>query len=127
MSLTDLLFAELGLPVLMEYSSGPIRYADPDVPAVDLTALVGPERSEEESDLDRRRRIRIREAKIHRDPAGPWGGVADPRSDATVTIDGLEYSVREISLSGTMATLVLIRAETLERTKPGYRNPTRLR
>lgn len=62
--------------------------------------------------------VRQRAATISTDAAN--GGVASPAERAEVEIDGERWSVEGVeALSGSMARLVLVRREAVERTRPG--------
>ena len=58
-------------------------------------------------------------ATVGRDPTADEGGIADPVVNAIVKIDGVEYTVVQVDLTGALAGLHLVRTTALRVTRPG--------
>ena len=124
MSRLDDEFAAGGVSALMDVlgDAGRLTYTPAGGDAVSLTAIIGPEQTEEDSDLDGRTNRAVREVTITTDPDCDYGGVAGPATNATVTIDDVEWAVEEIlSQDANLVTLLLVRETRVERGRPDYR------
>jgi hypothetical protein len=119
----------VGLADLLYQFGEPITYTPAGAVGVPMTAIVTPERIEEDETFDGRRRRRVREATISTDAAGDFGGVASPSITASVTIGGVKYAVENInslteninSLTDNQATLGLVRRDKTETGRESYR------
>jgi len=116
------IFAESALPSLLDTLGDSITYTPAGGDDVSLTAVVGQEeRGELEVEHGRRLR-REREVTIATDPDGPYGGVAAPALNDTVTIDSESWAVESISSKADgVATLLVVRFGDVERSQEGYR------
>jgi len=118
MSRLDTQFAACGLPALMAQLGRAAVYTPRGGDAVELTAMIGAEVTAIEEGERGTERVRRREVKITRDPAGPYGGVADPQLGDTMTIDGQVWEIEDddpgIVAGGPIAVLPLVRYERTE-------------
>jgi len=108
---------------LFQFGRTGVRYLDePHAEPVDLTAIVGPERTDE-LDGETGRKLRItREVTISTDPDSEYGGVAAPKMSAKIEIDDVEWAiVAPVTVGENMATLTLSRSPQVERGRAGYR------
>jgi len=108
---------------LFQFGRTGVRYLDePHAEPVDLTAIVGPERTDE-LDGETGRKLRItREVTILTDPDSDYGGVASPKMSATIEIDGVEWTIAPpVTVDGNTATLTVSRSPQVERGRAGYR------
>jgi hypothetical protein len=118
MSRLDAQFIATGLPALFEQLGRSVTFTPDGGAPVTLTAIVGEEVISDEDVGQGKVRIRRREVKITRDPAGPYGGVADPLPTGRVTVDELVYEIEddeEISRSAAIAVLSLVRFESMDK------------
>lgn len=117
MSRLDAQFAATGVPTLFEQLGRPgIVYTPTGGSPAALTAMVGEEVIEVEEEPQGKVRVRRREVKIARDPAGPFGGVADPLPADTLTIDGLVYEIEDgegLYRGRDLATFSVVRYEVI--------------
>lgn len=122
----DEIMAEVGVGTLFERladSGMTVRYLDePNADPVELTAIVGPEKTDEVDD-ETGRRLRItREVTISTDPDSQCGGVAAPKASAKIEIDGIEWAIgAPMTVGENMATLTITRSLQVERGRAGYR------
>ena len=125
MSRLDDIMAVVGVPLLLEQlgDGTPITYTPAGGSPVSLTAIVGPERHEpDDDDEEGRSLLRVREVSFATDPAGEYGGVAAPAVNATVTIGGEVWPVKEIvSVGGGLATVRVALRGAVEHSRAGYR------
>ena len=118
-------FAPGGLADLMETHGDPVTYTPATGDAVALTGILGPETSEESATLDGRELRITRTCTIGRDPTAAAGGVADPATNASLTIASTTYAVEAIEdMDAAAATLRLVRRPAIEKTRPNYRRKT---
>lgn len=116
-------FATAGAPNLLTRFGQPASYTPAGGEAVSLSGAVSDEQVQTEEDSAGRTSVRTCRFTISRDPDGEHGGVADPAINATVTIDGDAWEVRDITeLDAVMATVLLVRVGRSERSRPGYRH-----
>lgn len=123
-SLMDALFAEIGAPALFELMGDTCVYTTAAGVATTLTAVIGPEQTEEVVDADGVTRRRARDCLMPRTAAAAGGGsyVAAPSLEATVTIGGEVWAVqRLLSQTEDWTSLRLTRPESAERSRRGYR------
>lgn len=87
-----------------------------------LVAIVKKEQQVEE-EFDNGRRLHVfRDVTISRNPDDACGGIANPRTDATVTIGEVVYAVESIPYQDDhTSTLRLVRKESLEHGRRNYR------
>jgi hypothetical protein len=128
MSRFDDLFADLGVPLLMEVNGRPITYYASAGAAVGvaLTAIVGSETVQHVEEETGRRRRQVRTVAFSLDPDSAGGGVAEPSEQAVVEIDGVQYAVDDqadpaVMLTGSTCTLKLVRRQLAAKTAAGYR------
>ena len=124
MSRLDNDFATGGVSALMDGlgSAGRLVYTPAGGDAVSLTAMIGAESTEEGSDLEGRTNRAVCEVIISTDPDCDYGGVASPATNATVTLDGVEWAIDDIlAQDANLATLRLVRETRVERGRPDYR------
>lgn len=114
-------FEQLATPHLVAAFGEEITYTVDGEPTT-LTATVLDERLVEEATQTGRDVHAILDVEIGRDPSADRGGIENPRVDATVTIRGVVYAVREIAeQSAYSTTLRVIRKTSKERTRAKYR------
>lgn len=122
MTAFDDLFAEMGLPLLKEQLGETVTYTPAGGENVELTAIVGPEETEETEDLEGITQRRVRQVTIATDPDGDWGGVAAPGTNDSLTIGGVEYAVEAIEAqSASLTQMRLVRRGVAEKARMGYR------
>lgn len=125
-SVFDELFAESGVPALMEMlGTAEVVYQEPEEDDVTLTAIVGNMEvvEDEGASSGGRRKRYARYFLISRDPDGPYGGVAEPRLAAVIVYDGQSWAVESIeSQGGTLVRLGCERIGVVERSRQGYRS-----
>jgi len=96
----DDIMAEVGVDVLFEHladSAIVVRYLDPPhADPVELTAIIGPDRTVEVGDEKGREHNITREVTISADPDSEYGGVAAPKLSATIEIDGVDWAIESI-------------------------------
>ena len=118
-------FAAGALAGLMETHGDSVTYTPATGDAVALTAILGPEMTEESPTLDGRELRITRNCTIGRDPDADAGGVADPATNASVTVGTTTYAVEAIDeQDAASATLRLVRRPAVEKTRPNYRRKT---
>jgi hypothetical protein len=121
----DTIFADSGVPALMESLGSSVTYNDPEEDAVALTAIVGHTEVIEEADgaaSGGRRKRYVREVIVARDEEGTYGGVATPKLSATLTIDGEDWAVEAIEAqSASTLKLRCVRKTVSEQSRAGYR------
>lgn len=118
-------FAASALGLLFEQfaESGRVVYTPANGAAVSLAAIVGKEGAvRDDSHTGQTRRLR-REVKILLDPDSEYGGVAEPRINASVAVDSQGYTIDTISLLSGHAVLGLVRSDSAEASRPDYRRP----
>lgn len=114
-------FAELALPDLLAEFGVTVTHATDAGVETELTAILGPERSEAETDApDGRRRLVRRDVTITTDPTSEHGGVANPVESDAITINGEVWPVETITLAGGAAKLGCLRSPTVKKSRPGY-------
>lgn len=119
MSAFDDDFAAAGAPQLFEQLGRDVVYAAPQVDAVTLTGIVGVIGTRPDDGTDGLKRLLTRTVTIS---TAALGGIPDPVDTATVTIDGVEWTVEGIERqTATVARLSLTRTEPRERSRAGYR------
>lgn len=99
MSLHSTLFAAAGIRQLLRAQGESISYAEPDEDAVSLTALVGNKRAvrKDGSKPTGSTYEHERSFSFTRDAAdAEFGGVANPKKNATITYAGEEYAITGI-------------------------------
>lgn len=108
---------------LFQFGRIGVRYLDePNAEPVDLTAIVGPERTDELDDGTGRKLRITREVTISTDPDSEYGGVASPKMSAKIEIDGVEWAiVAPATVGENTAMLTVSRAPRVERSRAGYR------
>jgi hypothetical protein len=105
-----------------QFGRAGVTYIDPNIDPVELTAIVGPEESDESAGLDGRSRRRVRSVTISLDPNSPWGGVADPGEHAELEIDGVVWAIAAIEKrTANLATLRVVRVGAVEKSREAYR------
>jgi len=121
----DTAFAAAGVPSLLSQFGQSAIYtpAGSEAVPVSLSGSLSGDHVDDEDDDGGRASVRSCLLAISRDPDGDYGGVADPALNATVTIDGVDWEVRDIpKLDANMATLLLVRIGRSERSRSGYRH-----
>lgn len=91
---------------------------------VPLVGILGALSYEEDEQTDQRKLIATRELVISTDPAGSYGGVAEPSEKATVTAEDVEYAIKDGGIgpiAAGLATLKLVRPGAAQKARPGYR------
>ena len=122
MSQFDSLFADVGLPVLMDQLGRSITYTPASGSPTSLTAIVGNEELKFEETQDGEQQRRVRDITICTDPTGPYGGVASPANLDQVTFGSVVYVVKSIqSVSSGMVRLEAVRIGSHEKSRPDYR------
>ena len=87
-----------------------------------LVAVVFDEQQTEDAGDTGREQEQWRDVTISRDPDSESGGVASPRLDAVLSIGDVKYAVESIPYQDdTVATLRVVRVESIEKSRPGYR------
>lgn len=125
---TDMI-GEAAIPLLMEQfaDADRVTYKPKHGVATSLSAIVGDERSEEQTTSTGRRRVVRRRLTITTDPSGDYGGVATPQLNATVTVDGISYAVESVApVRNDVFDLQIVRYETTEVSRPDYRDLRRM-
>jgi len=113
----------LGLLFEQFAEAGRVVYTPANGLAVSLAAIIGKESVlRDESHSGQSRRLR-RQVKILLDPSSSYGGVAKPRNNAGVTVDGVAYTIDTISVLSGHAVLGLVRTDSAESSRPDYRRP----
>jgi len=129
MAIFDELYAA-GAAMLMDYLAAEVTYTPAGGAGVTLPAIISMAAVDEADDLDGRRLSEHREVTIPRtaaaaglDGAGAQRNyLAQPATNATVTIDGTSYAVEAIvSQSASFSKLALVRHAAAERSRRGYR------
>ncbi len=131
MSTFDTLYADVGVPLLVGFFGhdgvdGGFDYTKPDgQPGGHFDAILGPEKTEEDSTDEGRTIRRIRQAAIPRQ-AGLLFWSEPPSMKGTFTInDGagpVEYAVESIeAITESFAYVRLVRRGSAELSRPGYR------
>lgn len=123
MSLHSALFQSASLPLLFEQhaDSGRVTYTPKGGSTVSLSAIVGNEKAMDDSSAAGERRVLRRPVTITTDPAGTYGGVATPATNATVVVDNVNYAVESLQpLAAGYMTLVLVRPELQLYSRPDY-------
>lgn len=118
-------YSASALGVLWEHfaEAGRVVYTPANGTAVALTAIIGKETIvRDDSHAGQSRKLR-REVKIVLDPTSEYGGVAEPRNNASVTVDAIPYNIDSISLLSGHAVLGLVRVDSAEASRPDYRRP----
>ena len=97
MSVFSELIDELGSPLILEHcGESSVTYTVNGVSTA-LTALVGPVISVEQiNEAGDRELLTTRDVSIARDADSVYGFIAEPAENATITIDGEIWAVREI-------------------------------
>ena len=109
--------------VLMWHNSDAVTYREPGCDPVELSAILGFEAVEEIDGASGRKLKLVRDVTICTDPAGPYGGVALPATNAWFEIDGVDYSIEEVmSRSGTFVRLAVKQSKAIERGRQGMRS-----
>lgn len=106
MSIHSELIAGAATPLLMDVAGESLTFnVKGQAAPITVTALIGPERSVEKRDSTERKIVRQRRVTITNDPTGRHGGLAEVLLNATVTYNGVDYSVGEkpAELDGTIA------------------------
>lgn len=122
----DQMFADSGVPALMDVlGTAEVKYLDPEVDPVTLTAIVGNMEVVEEqggSSGGRRKRA-VRSVIISTDPDSDYGGVASPRLSAEIEMpDGEVWSIEGIEAKGeSLVNLTCTRKTVSELSRSGYR------
>ena len=100
-------------------------YIDGDTKAVTvLSNVILPPFNTDEQDEDPRGRmlVRNRVAKLSVDASGTFGGIATPRENDYLQIDGEDWEIDGINhLSESMVELRLVQRNTVDRSRSGYR------
>ncbi len=114
----------MGVPLLMDQLGDvdSVVYTPAGGVPVTLTAIIGPEETEQGQDEGGRCERVTREVVITTDPDSEYGGVAEPATNATATAKDATWAVEEIlSKTDSLARLQLLRKGITERSRPGYR------
>ena len=122
----DTMFADAGVPTLMEtLGTALVVYSDPEVDPVELTAIVGNMEvvEVEGTTSGGRRKLARRTFLITTDPAGTYGGVANPKLAARMEMtDGEVWEIESIEAQGSsMTKLNCVRKLSTELSRAGYR------
>ena len=123
MSIFDEIFAE-SADVAISIKGTEITYTASSAGALSLTAIVKPERGQQEEDGEHANTLApiTREITISKDPAGEFGGVAAPRMDAKFTIGTDDWAIQSIvSESSSLTTLLCVQRLPREISKRQYR------
>ena len=117
------LLTDMGAPLLWQHHGESITYTPDGGEAVTLTALVRRDTEASQGAEHGQRLARRDEIIIPTTAAASYDGqyVADPQVNDTVTIDGMEYVVRDVLSRNALATLICEARAAMERTMPGYR------
>jgi hypothetical protein len=123
MSDFDNAFAATGSPGHFAFFGGTLTLTPKGAAPVVVTGVIGRERREDRDGSHGRRAFRVRDIRITNDPTGPFGGVANPQMNATVTIAGEEWAVEKISGPvGGEYTVTVVREAVIQTSKPNYRS-----
>ena len=117
------MFAESAIPSLMGINGQAVSFMSaPGASPLALTALVGNEERVEGRDDDGRTVTLERSVTVCRDAAGAFGGVAAPRLDAEIAVEGATYAVVSVTQqSEGLATLTVRRRIAAERSRENLR------
>ena len=119
------IIGSVGVPVLFDQfgDAGVVSYTPAGGVAVELTAVVGPEKTEEmESDTGGRDVRVTRTLLVRTDPDSDQGGVAQPATNDSVTISSVEWAVESIIFrTDNLARLQLVRLGVVELSRANYR------
>jgi len=122
MSTFDSMITDHGTPLMLDIGGRSVVYEEPDADPVTLTAIVGDEIAEPQSEQDADQMQRVRYVDVPTDADTPGGYVSDPKRYAKVTIDGETFSVDRIERrDGTMCQLRCVHVDTYEIHRDGYR------
>ena len=111
-----------GVPKLLAVLGQSITYTPVTGAAVSLTAIVGDVNILEDDETEGRTSRSSRDVTIATDPSASTGGVADPSLADKVTIGSEVWAVEPIeALAGAFVRLRVVRIESIERTREGYR------
>ena len=123
----DRLFALGGRGALMRHLGesgldGMLEYLKPNgQPGGSFEAIVGPERQEKEEQTDGRTRKRVRTVKIPRQTGLPFWD-EPPSTEGQFVYHGIGYAVGAVeSLTTNFAAVELVRIESVEQSRPGFR------
>jgi len=118
----DGIMAQVRRPVLLDEVGRTVTYTPVTGDPVELTAIVGPVEVSEDDEFEGRTSRSARSVMISTDPDAEGGGVASPGMEAKLTIDSVAWAIEAIeALTGSMARLRVVRIESMERTREGYR------
>ena len=116
------MIADGARPVLLDQHGQTITYTPVTGDPVELTAIVGPVEVSEEDESEGITSRSMRLVTISTDPAAEGGGVASPGTEAKLTIDSSAWAIESVeALTGSMARLRVVRPESIERSREGYR------
>ncbi len=110
--------------VAFERKGTAITYTASSAGALSLTAIVKPERGQQEEDGEHANTLApiTREITISKDPAGEFGGVAAPRIDAKFTVGSEDWAIQStVSESESLTTLLCVQRLPREISKRQYR------
>lgn len=114
--------AVTGLPMLLSVHGEAVTYVPVTGSAVSLTAIVGDVTTLDDDDEEGRTARASCDVTIGLDPAASTGGVADPSLKDKVTIGSDVWAVESIeALGGAFCRLRVVRDESIEKTREGYR------
>ena len=126
MSAFDTTYADCALPQLMDQLGRAITYDPADGDKVELTAIVGQITTEEQAGERGGKKVQIRTVIITTDADGIYGGVAAPRQNEELIIDGDRWAVEaQPTVSASAARLRVVRIGSRERSRDGYRGAGR--
>jgi len=117
MTLHEQLFADLIQPALTEMFGEAAEYVDQEGTATTITAQFGDERQAEEQTEQGRKLRRELSCTISRSE------VADPSIQGKIRRNGEDWPIDEVRGKSNMQVMLrLLRIESIERSRPGYRN-----
>src|SRR4051812_40748812 len=95
MSLHATFMAAAGIGGLLRAQGETIEITPKNDQPVSMTALVEVETTRIVKDRQGERTVRSRKFSITKDPAGEFGGMADPQENSVLTYAGVDYAVGE--------------------------------
>lgn len=117
------LFEETGLAAMFatHADAGRFVYCAEGGLEIACDAIIGAERIDEGADKSDRHARRVRQVTIQ------TASVEAPRENATARVDGVEYGIVAVEISGDgFAELTLARTPTIETARPNYRTQTQV-
>jgi len=119
----DEIFGVMAEPALLDQMGEAATYRPAAGGTAAVIAMVGAEEAVDRTETDGDRNIeRVRPVTISTDPAGAYGGVANPGANDQIDVGGVTYEVRSVTnKSGNLVTMECVRLGSIEKARPGYR------